>query len=993
MSFGDTFRCAICLTACAGALASDLPVRVYSTADGLPNNSVNRIVTDSRGFLWFCTSDGAARFDGYQFLTFGVREGLSHRRVNDILESRGGVMWIATGGGLCRLGTRPRPAPAIESEHTPPGTRWITRLLEPRSSTSANPSIWCGTDLGLFRFTLPDGKFRQVMPGSPFIYDLFEDRDGVLWVGTDQGLYRLREDGKADRYTVGQGLPANEVTAVRQDRTGAIWVGTFLGAARLRDGRAELVLNRKSGLAAEYLYAILPLENGNLWLAGTGGVTVVNSAGSIQRKIIGADGLVVDDIEALALDASGNVWVGTDGAGAAKIAQSGFATYSHKDGIEGRPSAILESRAGDLVLITKTDEKLGVYVRRGERFHLVRALASRQKFGWGAGQIAIEGTEHDWWIASGGLFRFAAAPAAVDLAVRAPQMMDTGVPGALPLKVFEDSRGDVWLAFRRPDPQGLARWSRHTKSLEAIVPDSGSETAGSFPFGFAEDRSGGIWIGYFQGKLMRFRDGHLREIVLPARAARGIRALLADSKGRMWVGTSEAGLLRFDDPGAERPAPVSFSGQQGLSGDLIQCLAEDAFGRIYACTGRGVDALDPATGRLRHYTAEDGLVKGDLQIAFRDRDGALWFGSAQGVSRLVPQRDRQAERPYIQISRLEVAGVSQGISPLGQTRVAGLTVPFGGAPLHIEVAGLTFWPGDVLRYQTRLENADRDWNAPTLDRATRYVALQPGSYRFLARAVNAEGLVSAIPAEVEFTVPAPVWRRWWFVSLAALALMGVAWSAHRIRISRLVEIERVRNRIATDLHDDIGSTLSQISVLSEVARRESGPGAHVPIGRISELSRQVLDSMSDIVWAINPARDRPADVIQRMRHFAAELFTAADIDLLFQAGSQAGHGALHLELRRELLLLFKEAANNVVKHSGARHVTVQVSAGRERFVFEIADDGRGFDLAGLSGEGNGLPGIKRRVHALGGMARIESTPGAGTRVRIEVPIRHRRRPT
>lgn len=988
----DLARYGVCVLGCSLALASDLPVRVYSTADGLRSNSVNRITVNSRGFLWLSTSDGAARFDGYQFLNFSVGDGLPHRRVNDVLETRGGDVWVATGGGLCRLGRAPAPAPAVESKYIPPGAPWISRLLEPRSSSAAEPVIWCGTESGLFRFTPRNGKFQRVAltptpsEKDPFVHDLYEDRNGALWAGTDLGLYRFGEGDAAVRYTVQQGLPANQVTAVRQDRSGAIWVTTWLGAARVSGDRADLVLKRASGLAGEYLYSVLPLANGDLWLAGTGGVTVTDSAGVVQRRVTAADGLVVDDVEALAQDTDGNIWVGTDGGGAVKIAQSGFTTYSEKDAILGRPSAIFESQAGELVLLTKTADALRWYVRQGGQFRLLRTLSASQSFSWGAGQVALQGVQGDWWTAtSAGLYRFSPSRAATGLETSAPALVSTGSPA--PLKIFGDSRGDIWMAFRRPGRLGLARRRRATGLVEQIAPENPSPS--SFPYVFAEDRSGAIWVGYFQGQLMRYRDGQLREIALPARAARGIRSLLVDSKGRLWVGTSEAGLLRFDNPEAAQPALSGDAARPSLSGDLIECLAEDGFGRIYACTSRGVDALDPASNRLRHYTAEDGLVKGDLQMALCDREGALWFAGARGVSRLVPQANRQAVGPYVQINRLDIAGVPQGVSRLGQDRVSGLVLPFGAGPVRIEVTGITFRPGDVLRYQTRLETVDRDWSPPSPDRATSYVALQPGSYRFLARAVNAEGPASAAPAEVDFTVLAPFWRHWWFLTMAAIAIAVAVTSVHRMRIARLMEIERVRNRIAGDLHDDIGSTLSQIAVLSEVAKRESGVVALAPLGRISELSRQVLESMSDIVWAINPARDRSADLIQRIRHFAADLFTAADVELLFNADSSAGGPPFHPELRRELLLVFKEAANNIVKHAAAKRATIRVWTEREAFGFEIVDDGRGFDRAALSGEGNGLPGIEKRIRALGGGCRIESRPGAGTTVWVQVPIRRR----
>ena len=263
-----------------------------------------------------------------------------------------------------------------------------------------------------------------------------------------------------------------------------------------------------------------------------------------------------------------------------------------------------------------------------------------------------------------------------------------------------------------------------------------------------------------------------KQICLGA-ARRGIRSLLADSKGRLWIGTSEAGLLRIDDPTAPHPVLAQPAAEKAVSGDLIKCLAEDAIGHIYACTELGVDELDPVSKSLRHYSTQDGLVKGDLEVALRDKDGAMWFGSSQGISRLVRRMGSRTQGPYIQINRLEIGGISQRIPRLGQPRVTDLTVPYGSPLLRIDVIAPTLWPGDILRYQTRLEGADREWS-DAANGSVSYAALRPGSYRFLARAVTSEGLVSPIPAEVDFLVPRPYWEQWWFISSSAFALVLAA---------------------------------------------------------------------------------------------------------------------------------------------------------------------------------------------------------------------------
>ncbi|HEX6625395.1 MAG TPA: ATP-binding protein, partial [Pyrinomonadaceae bacterium] len=246
-----------------------------------------------------------------------------------------------------------------------------------------------------------------------------------------------------------------------------------------------------------------------------------------------------------------------------------------------------------------------------------------------------------------------------------------------------------------------------------------------------------------------------------------------------------------------------------------------------------------------------------------------------------------------------------------------------------------------------------------------------------------------------FTIVPPVWQRWWFVALAALTLGAAAYALYRLRVGRLIELERVRTRIATDLHDDIGASLSKIAVLSDAAGQEVGSGSGriaEPLAQIAGTSRELVDAMSDIVWAVNPQRDHLSDLTHRMRRFASDLLEARDIEFTFHAPPDDRDLRLGADLRREVYLIFKECVNNLVRHAGCTRAEIEFGvAGRQLFV-AVRDDGRGFDAAeayrGGSGSGmggHGLPGMRRRAEALGGTFEIESANGGGTRVTLRVP--------
>jgi ligand-binding sensor domain-containing protein len=223
--------------------AEQLPIKTYTTADGLANDNINKIVPDSRGFLWFCTAEGLSRFDGYQFTNYTTDQGLPHRWVSDLLETRDGSYWVATGGGVSRF--NPKGTPLFTTYHPDEDEySWhVEVLIEDHAGV-----IWCGTHRGLYRLEEAAGgpRFQFVEMGMPaaqegsFVQAIVADPQGALWVGTRaSGLYRRWPDGRVDHYTTQQGLPGNRIEALLKDREGRLWVGTA-------DGLGEIVATADS---------------------------------------------------------------------------------------------------------------------------------------------------------------------------------------------------------------------------------------------------------------------------------------------------------------------------------------------------------------------------------------------------------------------------------------------------------------------------------------------------------------------------------------------------------------------------------------------------------------------------------------------------------------------------------------------------------------------------------------------------------------------------
>jgi signal transduction histidine kinase/ligand-binding sensor domain-containing protein len=1015
----------VCLLLLAGSAcvhAEQLPLKTYTIADGLARDSVNWIMQDSLGFLWFCTSEGLSRFDGYTFTNYGVDQGLPSRELNYMIEAHDGVYWIATSDGLVcfnpRRAATTQPAQAEPmfvvyrpSEHL---AREFTVLLEDRAGV-----IWCGTRGGLFKFTSAgsEARFDRVGLGeSPdmnesLVTALVEDYRGAIWVGTEYlGLIRLGDDGSRARFTSNTVLPADHVTGIIEDRERELWVSTTSGLVRLandsiRPVAPERTYTSRDGLSFDFVGAVFQIRDGHIWLSSGGGVTEIDphvQSGGIRKYRVG-HGATNDNITSYCEDRDGNLWLGSESGGATKIARNGFITYREVDGLSsGRIAGIGENRQGDLVVLAANS--VNAFSDRrfsATRFNLPKGWAPS----WGWNQAEFQDHLGDWWApATRGVCRF---PSDGHQAPRpqAKACLTLDEKGAEVFRLFEDSHGDIWLSvFSNASP--LARWDRASGRIERYT-QIDSRTQGA-PTAFREDRAGNLWMSPYNGGLVRYRDGKFTFFGMADGVPLGfIRDLYLDHSGRLWIATTQAGVGRVDDPEAEHPRFINLTTAEGLASNQATCFAEDKWGRIYVGTGRGVDQLEPATNHIKHFTTADGLADNFINVAFADRQGDLWFGTLQGLSQLVPEPESARAPPMIRIGALRVAGALRKLPELGASDFSLFDLAPDQNQVQINFFSIGFTPGETLRYQYMLKGTDRDWSASTTQRSVNYSGLAPGSYRFLVRAIDANGLPSEQPATISFRILPPVWRRWWFVALAALFVLSGTFSLVRYRLARLRErsdaeqalrqsreerfreLERVRKRIASDLHDEIGSSLTQISLLSEVVQQRidgKDPAVTAPLATIATSSRELVDSMSDIVWAINPKKDHLSDLVQRMRSLASEVFTACDVKFRFLAPAANINLPLGANLRREVFLTYKESINNIVKHSRCSEADVELRVDADRLVLKVSDNGKGFEAAQESG-GHGLISMRDRAQQMGGTLQMMSATGQGTTIVLQVPLR------
>ncbi|HEV2665902.1 MAG TPA: ATP-binding protein, partial [Blastocatellia bacterium] len=333
------------------------------------------------------------------------------------------------------------------------------------------------------------------------------------------------------------------------------------------------------------------------------------------------------------------------------------------------------------------------------------------------------------------------------------------------------------------------------------------------------------------------------------------------------------------------------------------------------------------------------------------------------------------------------------ISELGEESLPALTLEPSQTQVSVDFLGLGASLGEELKYQYKLEGAQNDWSEPSGRRSVDFANLAPGAYRLSVKAVTAEGAASAKPASFSFTILPPVWRRPWFMLLVGAAGTLTLYALYRYRLARMLELERVRTRIASDLHDDIGANLTRIAILSEVAQQRLGGESQLngaSFHSIAQVSRESVAALSDIVWAINPKRDSLRDLTRRMRGFASEVFSIRNIEFRFQGPAPEQDMKIGPDVRRVVYLIFKEAVNNIARHAACSRVEIELRLDGDHLALCVRDDGRGFNPR-QAVEGAGLENMKRRAMSMRAELETLSQPGRGTAITLRVPVSRRGR--
>jgi signal transduction histidine kinase len=797
------------------------------------------------------------------------------------------------------------------------------------AAIDAKGEIWVGGQDALARWN--GARLIKVASLSPRKVSITAARDGGLWLAAGRALWRYTtEKGFVHVAELGPLHPRTRIATLMEDSAGRVWCGTFNAGLHCWDGKAF----EKVSVAHHDVWALYEDAEHNVWV-GTGGNGLVRVRRRVLTTLDEPNGPVGQTPRSLCVDANQNVWVATQTGDLYQRAAAGWRQWDLYRDLKTLGVTCVVADAKGTVWAGCTEDKVSRW--DGAKF-LDDRLPERR---WGPGRI-------------------------VSMLVARDDTLWVG-------------RGDEVL-HRTPTGWKVFTAGANRAAISVL----------------AQDRVGDVWAGTIAGHLLRVHGaglvhqegGHRDEAV---------RCLLPTPDGALWVGRTQ----RLERLKERRWSEVTAA--HGLTGGALSQLTLDDRERVWLGVDQGV-----LVARLKDLNeAADGLVErihfspyttGGIQASpgFTPnsalmKGGWLWYCSRTGVV----TADLNAAGSNSVAPKVSIESVRLG----GSEKPAGGSLRFGPRPEHIsfELGAMSFRLPDKVRLFHRIEGVDRDWVEVGKDRIAQYPRLPPGQHVLQVRAVNEDGVRSEREAMLAFEVVPSFWEKPFFRLVLVLASMIGAFFAARYFVLRSMrkEAEALREqvavhgervRIARDMHDQLGASLTQISLITDLMAGESTGDKRVT--QLGRAARQATTALDEIVWAVNPKHDHLGSVLEYLAQQAVNLLEPAGLRCRLDFPEDAPDRHLPAEFRHQVFLIVREAVNNVIKHASAKEVTLAAQVTPDVLHLLITDDGRGgVEQTG----GDGLQNMKSRAQALGGECDIRSAPSGGTTVELEVPWPHRPR--
>jgi signal transduction histidine kinase/ligand-binding sensor domain-containing protein len=962
---------------------------------GLPRVPVDAIQQTRDGYLWIAAGGAIARFDGLRFVPLNGQNAETNFPTQTIFGDSQGALWVAVSSGLQRWQNEHATMLTI-NDGLPDAN--ITALNE-----DAQGNVWIGTTAGLAIWNngrlVPLAAARRIRGRA--ITAIFKDRQGSMWLavqGTEvfqfnHGHFISLTDDSAKDWMTG-------VHALLVDASGRVWLAAGEDAVLCHDKDGWHHYRIPKRVTGSRVNALAEEPDGTIWAGGAGGLFLFSNGRFFA--VPAGSRLAGNTVESLFVDHDGALWAGTD-EGLNRLQHKSLFTLGQGEGLGFGPVQGLAQVSPGVVWAARTGD--GIYRWDGRSFSRLRAagLSSHNS----QANALLLGSDGVCWVAStGGLLRYKDPVAAAD------EVRWFELPGEDIVALAEGQDGSLWAGTHAGKLWQLreGKWIAQnsisiSNSINAILPaPNGTVWIGT-------EGNGLICIDHKVATFFGKNAGLSSELV---------KALYLDAQDVLWVGTA-AGLC------CKRGDKISnFTARNGLPNNSALQILEDSAGRLWLGTAQGIACVhkdqlaDFAAGKIaalhpKIFNHADGMPSeectgGFCPAALKSQSGLLWFPTTKGLAVIAPQ-NWPVEKPLPGTVIEEI--LLDGVRASADSDSAGFRIPPGKHRLELRYTGLRFDAPETIRFRYKLEDWDADWIEAGTSRSAVYSLVPPGQYNFRVIACNSDGNWATSGAEIRLVFARHFWQSWWFLGLAGVVLLTTVGSAVRLierqkaraRLKRLEQeraLERERTRIAQDLHDEMGAKLCRISFLSEHARRDSVNPAEMQeqIKSISDDSREVLHSLDEIVWAVNPQNDTLEHAASYLAQFAQDYFSMTGVECELMVPAQMPAYPVSSQVRHHLFLAVREALANILKHSAATHAKISMVCRNGSFEIMVKDDGKGFDSntqmaddAHIGDARDGLRNMTKRFADVGGQCFVESTVGQGTTIKFILPLKTAERVT
>ncbi|MCD9018948.1 sensor histidine kinase [Parachryseolinea silvisoli] len=971
-----------------------------SSKDGLPGNTVLSAVRDKAGFMWFGTRQHVVRYDGASFKSLTDPEtsfvtGLAADANNDV--------WLSSDrNGLCVIRHDTQALECFPQTPQPTDLETTGYFFLDRHRQG-----WYSDRDGVNRIDLATGKrFHYPLRKTTYVWMkavFTEDTDGNLWVvGRDNGLFRFDRERDTLQCVLGadctQG-PGEEPMLFATACAGAdatVWLGSYNYGLIRYDTRRHTWHQYATGRRSNQVnsLALGNDENGHpiVWVGDNQGLGVFRPE---QEKFYFFPDLLpnVYEVNFIYRDPeNGIVWTCTS---------EGIIKYNPESNLIRTlllPTGLVSFPVMVNTVVTDLQDSTLVYLglshtgmvrwnRRRNEFTLIRYPNESADTRW---MIARE--DGTLWIGTN-CWNYVRPGILVydthrEKFVTPPLSQQANRYYSVPFFMYGqfDARDRLWVGNSDEGVHGV-----DDGTLREITPwDTARQRALLHNNNLINDMrvgpDGRLWLGTMRG--VYYGDTATQTFVHadPVGTATrihdlSVNTLLHDRQGNLWA--ARWGSLTCMNPAGE--LMMVLTTRDGFVDRQIQGLAEDDAGNIWAGNYEGLYCYHAASGNLKRFTLNDGLINNNTlgRIFTNLRGNELYIGQQNGINVIdVDRLFRPTAEATVGISSFKVHEQERTIDPRKVIQLS----PEDNA-FSIDFIALNYRKKHDNVYAYYLEGFEKDWNHSGSQHRAYYTNLSPGRYTLHLKAGDALGHWSTEAAIVQLEVLPAYYETAWFRTLVFLAICGLLYALYRYRINQLLRLQHVRNRISADLHDELGSSLSGISIMGALAKKdlpETHPSASF-VDRMVEEVQQISSSLDDIVWNISPRNDALSSLVARMTRYASELFEARQIHYTITVPEHFEHLRLSMEQRRNFYLIFKESVNNLIKYAQCQHATVHIAVERRKLCLTIADDGVGFDPGAPHGR-NGLLNLRQRANSLKGTLQIFSTRGKGTSLQLEFPI-------